>query len=350
MVSFDAGYEQVNGQSETVEAGVDRGLLDLFGLVWRRKGLIAFGLLLGLGLVALYFFQATPKYASSVEILVVPKDADLPTQGASGAKDVQNTSAGEDTLATHIQLFQSPRVIKDAIQHGALDQLPTLAAVIAKGKNPVDFIRDHLVVSRGGEGKAKDASVLLATYQSTSPEDAASILSAIVDRYQEFLGDTFENTSTQAVELIAKAKTELGKELEETEEAFWKFREEAPLVWKGQTSLNVHQDRLVKAEESLADVEIRYTETKARLEVINEVLENKDAVTFSDLDKLALLGGSDVERLKLLLAATGNDDYRRYRQEAPKSSSPPRPSMNSSWRTCWKNERFLRTSARTTLM
>ena len=72
-----------------------------------------------------------------------------------------------------------------------------------------------------------------------------------------------------------------------------------------------------KIEESLSEIEIRHTEAKARLEVIREVLASNEALTFTDLDRLALLGGSDVERLNLLLAATGKDDYQRFREEAP---------------------------------
>ncbi len=123
MVSFDGGYESANGHSEA-DAGVDRGLLDLFGLVWRRKGLIAFGLFLGLGLGTLYFFQATPMYESSVEILVVPKDADLRGPRVRRVPTTCKILRPAKTRWPRTSNSSEPKVITSAIEHASLDQLP----------------------------------------------------------------------------------------------------------------------------------------------------------------------------------------------------------------------------------
>ena len=133
MVSFDGGYESANGHSEA-DAGVDRGLLDLFGLVWRRKGLIAFGLFLGLGLGTLYFFQATPMYESSVEILVVPKDADLAGPRCGGCQR-RAKFFGRRRHAGHAHPIASKPQESSTTRSSiaSLDQLPTLAAVVAEG-------------------------------------------------------------------------------------------------------------------------------------------------------------------------------------------------------------------------
>ncbi|MHC4179189.1 MAG: polysaccharide biosynthesis tyrosine autokinase, partial [Planctomycetota bacterium] len=283
------------------------GLFDVWGLVRRRKGLIAFGLGLGLALACLYYFQATPIYESEVQILVMQKDPNLPTQGMDRGYDAQRPSMYEDLLSTHVQLLRSPRVVKQAIKKHKLESLPTIVEQVKQEKDPVEYIIEELQVSKGGEGRAKDAHVLRATFRGPSAKDCAVILSAVVESYQDFLGATFQDTSQEAMELISRAKTELGEELQEKETAYQEFREQSPLLWKGEESSNVHQERLAEIERSLSQVRVYRTEAKARLDVLEEAFSSGDVASYNDLDRLALLSNKEVERLSLLLAVTGGD-------------------------------------------
>jgi len=298
----------------------EAGLLDILAIVRRRFWLIMFGLVVGVGLGTLYFFKATPMYESKVQILVMPKDSNLPSQSTKGGSDFQQKSAEEDVLATHIELFKSPRVVQKAIETNNLLELATLAKVVAEEGNPVTHIIDNLEVTRGGEGKAKDASVLAATFTGTSADDCAAILDAIVASYQDFLGETFKDTSAKAVDLIAEAKNEIGRELEQKEAAYLEFRATAPLLWKGENSLNIHQERLAKTEAALSEIAVKHTEAKSRLEVIEETMARNEQLELSDIERLALLSANDVERLNLLLSATDKKrdyDWQKYREEDP---------------------------------
>ena len=298
----------------------EAGLLDILAIVRRRFWLIVFGLAVGVGVAALYYFKTTPMYESTVRILVMPKDSSLPSQGASKGTEFQQRSAGEDILATHIELFQSPRVIQQAIDQSDLLKLPTLAKVVANDGSPVRHIIGNLEVTRGGEGKAKDASVLAATYKGPSADDCAAILEAIVGSYEEFLKGTFEDTSSEAVNLITEAMTKLKSDLEVKKNEYSEFRAEAPLLWQGENSLNVHQQRLASVEASLSEIAVKHTEAKSRLEVIEEALAKTENLEMSDLERLALLSSSDVQRLNLLLSATDQklqDDWHKYREENP---------------------------------
>lgn len=306
--------------SQPVQAHDEAGLLDILAIVRRRFWLIVFGLAVGLGLAALYYFKTTPMYESTVRILVMPKDSNLPSQGAAKGTEFQQKSAGDDILATHIELFQSPRVIQQAIDQADLLKLPTLAKVVANDGSPVRHIIKNLEVTRGGEGKAKDASVLAATYKGPSPEDCAAILEAIVSSYERFLKGTFEDTSSEAVNLITDAMTKLKSDLQVKKEEYSEFRASAPLLWQGESSLNVHQQRLAKVEASLSEIAVKHTEAKSRLEVIEEALAQTQNLEMSDLERLALLSSSDVARLNLLLSATDKKpeyDWHKYREENP---------------------------------
>jgi uncharacterized protein involved in exopolysaccharide biosynthesis len=171
MVSSDVTIHQPNGPvtPPQMQGDQEAGLLDILAIVRRRRWLIVFGFVVGVGLGTLYFFKATPMYESKVEILVMPKDSNLPSQNGAGGSDFQQQSAGEDILATHIQLFQSPRVVQQAFEKNKLGSLPSLAEVIGEEDNPIKHIIENLEVTRGGEGKAKTRAFWLPSTPAPRP-------------------------------------------------------------------------------------------------------------------------------------------------------------------------------------
>ena len=227
----------------TLAAG-DGNLMEIWDLFRWGKGFIALGLALGLAVSCFYYYRATPIYESKVEILVMQKDSNLATQRAKGGSDFQRESMNENLLSTHVQLFQSPRIIQMALEPNEADEsdesdgdpdlirVPTIAQVIAEGGNPTAYIAGHLTVTKGGSGRAKGADVIQATFQGPSPEDCAIILRAVTNSYQDFLGETFQDTSADAVELIGKAKDDIEEELQALEDERSRVRSEkdAPLL------------------------------------------------------------------------------------------------------------------------
>ena len=315
MATIDKDHVETDrpGIGEAMLGAGQTGLLDIWAFVRRRKGVLAFGLVAGLALGCLYYYQATPMYESEVTILVAPKDSNLPTQrGVQEGSQSERDRMREDLLSTHLEIFQSRRIVIHAIEKHQLELLPSIVKEREQEEyfDPVEYILEELEVVKGGEGRGKDAHVLCATLRNPSPKDCATILGALVESYQDFLGETFRDTSSEAVELIAQAKNELGEDLKEAEAAYQEFRERAPLLlWKNNKEITttIHQERLFGVETALAEVRIRYTETKARLGVIEKALQQEDADSLSDWDKVALLSQSDVERLKLVLSAVRGD-------------------------------------------
>jgi len=419
----DGGPEVVEGATRLQESG----LLETWAVIRRRKGILIFGVFAGLILGGLYYFAATPIYESQVQILVMQKDANLPARGEKG-NDLQNSSTYDDLLATHIQIFQSPRIVADAIFKNVVfkkvdektgqvvvdeetgepvlagwqdlktfkDQLegnktsplveyvsdsaamqyvkdsaavqyvkdlglmqsvrPSESAQGLERFDPVQFVIENLEVSKGGEGQAKDAHVLCAAFRGPYPDECKIILNALVESYQNFLGDTFKDTSDDAIALMETARRELrwgkvdsegegeGSDEEEAggkprdasqeegkseksladlekeyralprdvplaqlEQFYSHFRRHAPLLWTGETSSNPHKERLRAIQTSLSEIRLQKTQTQARLEVIEDALQGKDLDQYSDLDKLALLSDKDVDRLSLMLSATRGD-------------------------------------------
>lgn len=306
-----AGVENPLPVAEDPEGSI----LDIWGLVKRRKWLILLGLVTCLGLAGLYYFQATPIFESKIEVLVMPKNQTLPTAGTNASGHDQGSEVvDQGIMATHVQLLQSPRIILAALKAIDINQMATFQEAIAEAQlkgedfDPLDLILHNLEVTAGGEGKAKEARVLQATFRGPYAKENAEILNALVESYQSFLGETFSDTSQEAVELITTAKEKLGKELVQLEDQYREFREETPIFWKGKESLNLHQERLGKIEEALSEVTQRFTETQARLKIVSSSIEKKGGIDkMSEVEQLALLPESDVSRLTLLLTASRPD-------------------------------------------
>jgi capsular exopolysaccharide synthesis family protein len=309
------GTDEIHSKSKAAEtptstpAGYDMSLMHVWDLIRRRKGFIAFGFVLGLALSCLYYFRATPMYQAEVEILVMRKDSNLPTQGTEGSGGFQRQVMYEDLLSTHLQLLQSPRIIKQAIKKNGLESLASIAEVLREEKDPAEHFAENLTITKGGRGRAKDAHVLHGTFLDASPEDCATILSALVDSYQNFWSETFQDTSGEALKLISQAKLELGNELKEEEKAYREFREKTPILSTDSDGRDVHQQRLFQIGASLSEVRIQYAEAKARLEVIQESLRSGSTDDHDDLDKLSLLSEKDARRLAQLLTVTGGGAY-----------------------------------------
>ena len=283
------------------------GLLDIWGLIQRRKGLLIFGVVAGLALAGLYYSQATPIYKSEAKILVMPRDRNLPTQDTKTVGEFQTRSVTQDILSTHVELFSSPRIVDAAVKKYKLASLPS----VSQQKDPTAYIKLNLSVSKGGGGQTKDAQILGASFMGPSPDDCAKILDALVASYQDFLGETFQDTSEEAVKLISQAKADLGRELEQQEKEYQAFRETAPLLFlqKGDQSANVDAQRLAQIENSLAEARLSYAETKSRLDVIEEALKKSSGDSLTELEKISLLGNNDVQRISLLLSVARGENF-----------------------------------------
>jgi succinoglycan biosynthesis transport protein ExoP len=281
-------------------------LLGILAMLRRRKGLLVFGLLIGLGAGALYYFQAKRIYRSEVLILVERKDANLAAGGTEGS-DFERNAMNEDLLSTQMEILRSRRVVTDAIEAHGLATLPSIVAEKKKDQDAADYIIDQLSVTRGGEGQAKTAHVLCARFECTSRPDADQVLGAIVESYRKFLGDTFQVTSQEAVKLIGEAEDHLKNELQAAEDAYQTFCLASPLLVNDDSTTNLAQESLKTIDKKLTESRLAYAETKARLAVIDEQLSRPEASEYTNADLLALLSKDEAVRIGYMVDATRQD-------------------------------------------
>jgi len=281
-------------------------LVDLLSIFRRRKWHFALGLMLGLALAALYYFVTPPTYRAEMEILVGQKSGEI-ARGASRSASVEGVQAEEDILSTHIQLLTSRRILTAAMENANLAQLTSIAEAIEKGDSPIVFLQENLKVSKGGEGVARDAHTLLASYDDPSPTDCAVILNAIYIEYEKYLKEHFEGTSTQAVDLVKTLVERDAQAVLDSERELAEFMGSTTLLWDGERSRNIHKERLGRIEDSLIDLNRLEAETESRLEVITSFIARTKPEDITDLDRLSLLSEKEVARLQLVFQVTRGD-------------------------------------------
>lgn len=272
----------------------------LYGILLRRRLVMICGLIVGISLALAYYFLRA-RYEASAQILVIKKNSNVPARGLDNATDMESQPF-EELLATHIQILLSPRIIQGALKNSGLENLESIVAKLGEADEPWEYVAKHLDVEKGGDGPARTAHVLVPSFKHKPAEDSAAVLRAIIERYQAFLDEVFHDVNKEAVELVAKAHEQVGKDLRKTEEEYLRFRRAAPLFWRrGDEYWNAQQERLVEIENARSSVRLRLAESKARLAAMDQVLNSGGTVEAGELERLCLLRSADVDRLSLLM-------------------------------------------------
>jgi capsular exopolysaccharide synthesis family protein len=249
--------------------------IDLLDLLWRRKRMLAAGLLAA-GLLGLaYYFFLPPTYESSASVLLVQKRPEVVTG------DPQYESSFEDYVATHRALIVSPLIIKRAVETADLRSLTTFT-----GLDPEWELLEMLTVHAGPRDLGENAdSIMTLVYEGPVAEECPVIVQAVVDSYRSFLDETYRDMSDDTMKLIGEARDVLKNDLQAQEDAYVTFRQASPLVTRGTDEVNPLQDRLAAIESQRTALLIRRTEIEGQLASLQKAKENN----LDDQDLLALV-------------------------------------------------------------
>ena len=277
---------------------------ELLDVLKRQFWLIAMVSSIGIALATAYVLRAEVWYESQAKILVTQRNPQA-TQGyADGGTE---TAMDQDVLSNHIEIVYSSRVLDKALEKPGptgkpLAEMPSIVARLNADEVASDFVREHLSVSKGGEGSASGANSLNIRFEHTNAADAKLVLESIVVEYQRFLDDQLRNASSQAATLVKETQEGIEQELLQAEEEYVEARRQAPGVWSGPESGNVYTDQLRTLETELIDITIQEANVATRLEKVKSALANIDASDGSDLQKMALIDKDSLERLGMFAA------------------------------------------------
>jgi capsular exopolysaccharide synthesis family protein len=285
--------------------------LDLLGIVRRRYHLIALGIFVGVTLATIYFVNQVPIYESKLAVLVGQRSAAVANTGVNNSAEGL-ASMQEDILATHMELFASPKIIENAINSFGLNLSP---GALAGG----------LSIKKGGR-IAEGASVLNATFQDVDPERAAKVLWAMFDSYQAYIEDQTNNVGAEAVELIEKTQAENEKALRKADQEYRDFVASVPAFVTGGTSFqDIHRTRLEALEIQLGAIRMALSESRSRRDVIRNFVKGKKPEELDDIEVMSLLNSEELSRIRTVISlATGQefeDDESLFLRQAVQEST-----------------------------
>jgi succinoglycan biosynthesis transport protein ExoP len=288
-----------------------RGLGDakqLLGIARRRWLWILASLVVALGL-AVAAYVVTPKtYRSTAKISITGRNTELTALNAYSSLEAE-TLISEDILATHMEIMTSRAVIERAVKNRNLAELPAIQESVNDDTTPAQVIAKQLVVSRGGMGQARTARVLNVQFDSSSAEASQIVVEALVESYQGFIKEKFQDVNRDAVGLIGRARESLAQEVADKELALETHRKNAPsLLWKrGQDGFNSHLLRYEELERERAAVQVLITETTAKLNLFEAKIKDVEQAGGSGFEKLSLIDEKNATRIRALLEVVRGD-------------------------------------------
>ena len=201
---------------------LDKQSFDIWAMVRRRKWLIIFMLVAGLGAGGLYHEKATRIYETSAQVLVTIRQTD----DNSPLRPLNAEVGYEDSMTTHAQLIKTPLVVQRAVDKFRLHELASFQNL--QPQNVATAIIGSLESGKAGGRDSIDSRILQINYRSTNVVDAMTVVKAVIRSYQDFLSDTFQSVSDETVRALTEARDELGTELKKKRDELTKFVKEAP--------------------------------------------------------------------------------------------------------------------------
>jgi len=256
---------------------------------------------MGVAAALIYCMNATVWYESTAKVLVSEKDPRLAASMEGGARD-RSDLINEDILANHMEVITSRKIIENALKAARLETLPSIVSHLNERTDAVAYVIQHLKLTKGGSGGAKGAHSLKIQFQHDNPEDAKSVLSAVVREYQGFLGTQLDFAMSSANMLVKQAQEDIEKEIEAVEEEYIALRANAPVLFQGEGSSNIYLDQFRRLNDEMLELKIQESAIKTRLTRVEDVLakrnssEDPDSKS-DDFELLALIDSTSLERI-----------------------------------------------------
>jgi capsular exopolysaccharide synthesis family protein len=242
--------------------------VDVLGVAWRHKWLVLLGLGVSLVLAAFHYAMRTPVYKSTAQVLVIKKRPEtVPLMGGDSG-----FSYYEDYLATHVVLIKSPLIVSRAVR-----KCPELGALTSFGGSvdPTYAIIGGLAVTRDSKDNNvfNSNNILNLSYRGQVANECGTILNAVIAGYKDFLEETYKNVSDDTLKLITEARNVLRDDLGKKEKEYRKFKETAPLLWRGKDAANPYLEKFANIESKRATLLVRQLELQGRLTGIEKALK-----------------------------------------------------------------------------
>ena len=175
-------------------------LRQVYGILLRRKSLIAKITAASVLLSGIYAFTRKPVWQGQFEIVLA--SAQSPTSQVSslfqsnpGLANLIGAGGGNDQLETEVEILESPSVLKPVFDF--VKQQKQQRGIDTQDWRYADWLKGNLTVEL-----VKGTSVLELTYRDTDKDLVLPIIQNISDAYQDYSGRDRERGINQAIQYL----------------------------------------------------------------------------------------------------------------------------------------------------
>ena len=274
----------------------------LYVTVARRWKFLISGGLIGAIIGCAIILVSTKSFEATGRIMVIQKTPKFINDETKSP----DAKAYDSFFATHLQLIGSPLIVGQAVRQAALDELPELSQLISDDKTAVDYIKNHLKITRAGSGDSDGAFVVKVAFKHVSAKESAKVVDEVLIAYKKFIEDSRLDDQEKAVEIVDGLGKVLENEVAAKETAYREFIEQAPGVWDRESLENAHQKRIVELQNDLAELKLNKVALVSRLEIVSRTADPITGRNYSDLERLSQIDDMHVPRLQLLVSVKSN--------------------------------------------
>ena len=273
----------------------------LLAIVWRRRWIVVLTLALSLGAGFTYLSRATPLYTSTSKLYVEKTGPRIITESEGVMTQSYNY------LYTQGELARSTPILASALERPGIRSLRMLNEV----SNPVGYLKSAVQVSVG-----KKDEIISISLESPYPEEAATLVNAIVDAYITFHANQKRNTAAEVLKILQKEKTRRDAELSSKLKAMLEFKQTNPsLAYEGREG-NVILERLARLSEALTAAQLETIDAEAACEATKAMVADPAKLKqfiaarrarggYGSIQSEEARVRAEIERLELQLAQLG---------------------------------------------
>jgi capsular exopolysaccharide synthesis family protein len=219
----------------------------------------------------IYIFTATPIYEASATIKVEPSSTSSPIGDIFGMQ-----AGGSSEISTEIELIKSRRNFEKVIE-----ELDLLEYYKNKAEDPetAEELDTNKIIKNLSEiisvSPVKDTNIVKITVKNEDPELAKNIANKLAEIYNELLKSLSKNEYTVRVDFIETQIPQTKEELDIAEKALREFKENNNVFLLDEEAKAL-LDFLLTYDKQLNTYNIQIEESRARIEVFNELLKKVD--------------------------------------------------------------------------
>lgn len=245
----------------------------LFTVVWRRKGLVLLGLTLGFILGTIYYFQQTPKFQSSADLVVWKRHAE-PMTAAAGMDS--RVAVIEDYVATQSALMRSHEVLLKAASILEKNRAEMRNLPQAPPEALVGYIQAGLSITRPKDPAASNntsSNILNVSWRGGNAEDCPKFVDAVIAGYRSSLGlevDTARENDIRQAKLLIDQKTASKEEAKKSlKQVQTKIQQQSTI------SLSEIRTRIALFQSKQIELQEKQIELDSRLKQIQKGIADK---------------------------------------------------------------------------